>query len=186
MKKLYVVAAIAATLPALYFLHQQIKTAQHQRELQACSEKFEQIRTDAAKISSVNLYPFQKHKWDYLWVSNFDGGVAAFLGTKEDRQKQGFVDFNGNIVLEYQDPLKIDTLFGFWGFKNGRTEIFIYDHEAVPWGFLLPYGNPVPRIYGTLDCTGKVTFRRKGKSSSIDPVYPPIPHPSPQGNEIDS
>ena len=169
MKKLYVVAAIAATLPALYFLHQQTKTAQHQREFQACSEKFEQIRTDAARISSADLYPFQKHRRNYRWVSNFDGGLAAFSGPQEDRQKQGFVDFNGNIVLEYQDPVKIDSFPGFGGFKNGRTEIFAYEHEAVPWRFLLPYGNPVPRIYGTLDCTGKVTFRRKGESSPIDP-----------------
>lgn len=101
MKKFYaVVAAMVVTLPLLYLLHQQATAAQHQKELQACTERLERIRTDAAKIAFAELYPFQKQRWDYVWGSNFDGGLAAFSGTWEDRRKRGFVDFNGNVVLE--------------------------------------------------------------------------------------
>lgn len=161
MKKTYaVVIAIAAILSLLYLLYQHVAAAEHQRALQVCTEKFEQIRADAAQIESVNLYPFQKHREDFIWVSNFSGGLAAFSGIQQDRKKKGIVDFNGNIVLEYRSVARVDSFVGFDGFKDGRTKIFVYKYETVPWGFLLPYGNPVPRVYGTLDCTGKVVLRK--------------------------
>jgi len=82
MKKLYAIATgIVVTLSLGYLLHHQAQ-ASHRRELQACTEKFEQIR-------------------------------------------------------------------------------YVFEHDSVPWGFLLPYGNPVPRVHGTIDCTGKLTLRRK-------------------------
>lgn len=162
IKKLYVfVGCLAVVLPSAYLLDRQAQ-ARHERELQACTKKLEQIRTDAAEYSSVNQYPFEEHRWTYDGVSEFVGGLAVFSDTRENRKQRGFVDFNNNVVLEFYEPVGVDTFPGFAGFENGRTPIFVWEHDSVPWGFLLPYGNPVPRVHGTLDCTGKVTLKREG------------------------
>ncbi|MEL6472198.1 MAG: hypothetical protein AAFQ74_20920 [Cyanobacteria bacterium J06623_4] len=162
MKKLYaIIAGIAVTLPLAYLLNRQAQAA-HARELQACSRKFEQIRADAAEYPSVDQYPFEEHRWTYDRVSEFVGGVAVFSNTREGRKQRGFVDFNNNVVLEFYDPVGVDTFPGFAGFEDGHTPIFVWEHDSVPLGFLLPYGNPIPRVHGTLDCTGKVILRREG------------------------
>ena len=98
---------------------------------------------------------------DVRRVSNFADGIAIFYRTKEGRQKSGFIDFNNNVVLEYHNPVKVETLAGFSGSENGHIAIFAYEHDSVSWGFLLPYGNPVPIVQGIVDCTGRVTLRRK-------------------------
>ncbi|MEL6938444.1 MAG: hypothetical protein AAFO84_04555 [Cyanobacteria bacterium J06598_1] len=157
MKKLYaVVAALAITLPLVDLLRHQAQKS-HARELQACTEQLEKIRADAAEFPSTDLYPFQEYRWTYDWVSNFEDGLAMFYGVREGRKQKGFVDFNNNIILEYYDPVKVETIAVFFGFENGHTEIFVYEHDSVPWGFLLPYGNPVPRVQGKLDCTSQET-----------------------------
>ena len=162
MNKLYAIAAgVVITLPTIYLLLHHQAQVSHQKELQACTKELKQIRADAAKFSSTKLYPFEEHRWTYDWVSDFEDGIALFYRTQEGRQKSGFVDFNNNVVLEYYDPVKVETIAGFDGFENGHTAIFVYEHDSVPWGFLLPYGNPVPRIQGTIDCTGRVTLRRE-------------------------
>lgn len=126
MKKLYAIDAtgVAATLILTYLLYRQAQ-ASHQRELQACTEKFEQIRADAAEYSSIDQYPFEKHRWTYDWVSEFVGGLAVFSDTREGQKQRGFVDFNNNIVLEFYDPVGVDTFPGFAGFENGHTPIFV-------------------------------------------------------------
>ena len=160
-KKLCVVLlGTAIALPITYFLRTQTQ-ATHAKELRACTEKFSQIRTDAAKFSSVDEYPFEEHRWTYDSVSEFVDGVAVFSRTRKGRRQRGFVDFNNNVVLEFHHPVGVDTFPGFAGFKNGHTPIFVWEHDSVPWGFLLPYGDPVPRVHGTLDCTGKVILRRE-------------------------
>ena len=122
MKKPYViVAGIVIALPLIYFLHQQAQKP-HQRELKAYTEKLEQIRADADKLPSVDLYPFPEHRSMYDWVSEFEGGLAIFYETRKGREKSGFVDFNNNIVLEDYGPVVVDT---FPGFKKGRTQTFV-------------------------------------------------------------
>ncbi|MFK8183884.1 MAG: hypothetical protein AB8B99_10965 [Phormidesmis sp.] len=161
MKKLYVVVAgLAVTLSFASLLHRQAQKT-HKRELKACTEKLEEIRADAAELSSVDQYPFEEYRWTYDSVSEFVDGLAAFSNKREGRTQRGFVDFNNNIILEFYDPVGVDTFPGFAGFRDGRTPIFVWEHDSVPWGFLLPYGNPVPRVHGTLDCTGKVTLKRE-------------------------
>lgn len=161
-KKLCVIAVgLVIALPLTYLLHRQAQ-ASHERELQACTKKLEQIRADAAEYSSVDQYPFEEYRWRYDGVSEFVGGLAVFSDTRKGRKQRGFVDLNNNIVLEFYDPVGVDTFPGFAGFENGRTPIFVWERDSVPWGFLLPYGNPVPRVHGTLDCTGKVILRREG------------------------
>lgn len=155
MKKRYATFAFALfALSLLYLFQRQVAAAQHEKNLRSCIKKFESVRAEAAKIQSTNLYPFQKQRWNFVWVSDFVDGLAVFSGTKENREQKGIVDFNGNIVLEFQGA----HVEYFNGFENGRTRAYVYEHEAVPWGFLLPYGNPVPRTYGYLDCTGTVTL----------------------------
>jgi|GEM_PF-2917710 len=93
--------------------------------------------------------------YKFVYASDFYGGLAAFSGTKEDRYKRGFIDRNGKIVLELKGAYHG---YDFTGLKNGRSRVYLPRHQAVPWGFLLPYGNPVPKIYGYVDCTGRVTW----------------------------
>ncbi|MBE9114993.1 WG repeat-containing protein [Lusitaniella coriacea LEGE 07157] len=96
---------------------------------------------------------------EFRGVTDFAGGVAYFSGTREDQKKRGFIDRNGNIILELRNVDAHIETFPYSGFNNGRITAYLHKHESVPWGgFLFPYGNPVPRVYGSLDCTGKVTF----------------------------
>ncbi|MBE9011043.1 WG repeat-containing protein [Pseudanabaenaceae cyanobacterium LEGE 13415] len=89
----------------------------------------------------------------FVWVTDFFDGVAFFSGTREDREQRGFIDRDGTVLLTFRGA----SMYDFTGFKNGRAEVYV--HEAdMPWGFLVPLGNPVPKIYGSVDCTGKVEF----------------------------
>lgn len=87
---------------------------------------------------------------------DFADGIAVFSGTKENPDLNGFIDLNGNVILKFWGANPDED---FSGFKNGRAEVYV--HEAdMPWGFLVPPGNPVPKIYGYVDCTGKVTLEK--------------------------
>lgn len=211
MKKWYIFLAFAVSvLSVLYLSGRQSAIAQHQRDLNACMEKFEKIRFEAAQIEPVKLYPFEEshqnlgyrdsegnvvvrpqfteaHSFsngrarvtDGLWrkgfidskgelviphkfvsVTDFVNGLAVFHGTTDDRWQRGVIDLNGNIVLEIHGVRP--GLEFYDGFENGRTEVFIYEHEEIPWGLFKAYGNPVPRIHGYVDCTGAVTLERTG------------------------
>lgn len=96
--------------------------------------------------------------YKFVAVSDFVDGLAVFHGTKDDRQQRGVIDLNGNVVLKIHSA-RPDIDF-YSGFKSGRTKVFIYEHEDLPWGLFKPYGNPVRKIYGYVDCTGAVTLKR--------------------------
>ena len=86
----------------------------------------------------------------FVWVSDFSKGIAVFSGTKEDREQKGFIDLRGNVVLTFKgaspDP-------EFNGFEDGRVSVYVHDLSRG-------YGNPVSKIYGYVDCTGKVTLKK--------------------------
>lgn len=87
----------------------------------------------------------------FVWVTDFFNGVAFFHGTREDRGQKGFIDRDGNVLLTFRGA----SMDSFIGFKQGRTKVYVYEAD-MPWGFLVPPGNPVPKIHGFVDCTGKV------------------------------
>jgi WG containing repeat len=89
-------------------------------------------------------YQFQR-------VSSFYGGVAAFSGIKGDKDKDGFIDKNGKILITLEDN---GGYFAddFYGFKNGYIE-----SSRLTWDPLELHGNPHPRVNISVDCTGKIT-----------------------------
>jgi WG containing repeat len=88
----------------------------------------------------------------FFWVSDFAKGIAVFSGTKEDRELNGIIDVNGNVLLTFRGAIPEAEFNGFD--QNGRVSVFVHDLSRE-------YGNPVPKIWGYVDCTGKVTLEKK-------------------------
>ena len=58
----------------------------------------------------------------------FEGGLAYVSETKYHRDKKGFIDLNGNIVLEFKGVARVEF------FRVLRlVAVFADEHEAVPW-----------------------------------------------------
>jgi WG containing repeat len=87
--------------------------------------------------------------YQFVWVSDFSKGVAIFSGTKEDKDLQGVIDVNGQIVLTFKGASPAPDFAGFD--ESGRTSVYIHDD---PWAV----GNPVSKKYGSLDCTGRIIW----------------------------
>lgn len=87
----------------------------------------------------------------FVWVSDFFNGIAVFNGIRNDRDQKGFIDRDGNVLLTFRGA---EPFPEFIGLRNGRAKVYVYEAGA-PWGFLVPPGNPVPKIYGHVDCTGR-------------------------------
>jgi WG containing repeat len=58
----------------------------------------------------------------FVAVSDFIDGLAIFSGTKDEREKRGVIDLNGNIILEIHNVHPTIELYirkkGFVGFRN--------------------------------------------------------------------
>jgi hypothetical protein len=94
--------------------------------------------------------------YKFIWVSDFVDGIAVFSGTRENPDQEGFIDLNGNVLLKFSGA---NPDVYFIGFKKGRAKVYVNEAD-MPWGFLVPSGNPVPKIYGYVDCTGKVMLEK--------------------------
>jgi hypothetical protein len=88
--------------------------------------------------------PFQ-----FVWVSDFSKGIAIFSGTKADRNLNGVIDLNGQILFTFKGA---DPSPDFLGFdQHGKTSVEVNNSF---WD----YGNPVSKQSGYVDCTGKVSL----------------------------
>lgn len=87
----------------------------------------------------------------FVWISDFIHGTAVFGGTREDRDLRGFIDVNGNVLLTFRGAIPMPEFIGFD--QNGRVRVFVHNLSK-------DYGNPVPKIMGYVDCTGKVTLEK--------------------------
>ncbi|SRR5579883_1843576 len=87
----------------------------------------------------------------FVWVSDFIKGIAVFSGTRDDRELKGFIDGSGNVLLTFRGAIPEPEFIGFD--QNGRVGVFVHDLSKE-------YGNPIPKIYGYVDCTGKVTLEK--------------------------
>jgi WG containing repeat len=88
------------------------------------------------------VIPFQ-----FAWVSDFSKGMAIFSGTKSDRNLNGVIDLNGQILFTFKGADPIPDFIGFD--QYGKTTVCVNNSF---WD----YGNPVSKKYGYVDCTGKV------------------------------
>ena len=144
----------------------------HQKALEACIEDLESLKKQTSSVEYIRVMPV--HDANYYWgvknsqgeivvpfqyryISNFVDGVAAFSNTKDNKNKKGFIDFTGRVLFEFKGARHNDE---FSGFENGRTRVFLWETEVLPWGIFTEYGNPLGRVYGYVDCTGKVTFEK--------------------------
>lgn len=92
--------------------------------------------------------------YQFVWVSDFFNGIAVFSGTKTDRTVNGFIDRNGNVLLQFRDATPFEE---FIGFRNGRAQIYVHSSN-MPLGWIPAPGNPVRKATGYVDCTGKITL----------------------------
>jgi hypothetical protein len=88
--------------------------------------------------------PFQ-----FVWVSDFSKGIAIFSGTKADRDLNGVIDSNGQILFTFKGANPSPDFLGFN--QYGKTSVYVNNSF---WD----YGNPVSKQSGYVDCTGKVSL----------------------------
>jgi hypothetical protein len=88
--------------------------------------------------------------YKFAGVSDFHGGVAAFIGIKGDDSKAGFIDKDGRIIILLDDHGGYFAT-DFSGFRNGYMR-----SSRRAWN---PFhdGNPHPSESILIDCTGKVS-----------------------------
>jgi hypothetical protein len=90
------------------------------------------------------VIPFQ-----FVWVSDFSKGIAIFSGTKADRDLNGVIDLNGQILFTFKGAEPSPDFLGFD--QHGKTSVYVNNS-------LWDYGNPVSKQSGHVDCTGKVSL----------------------------
>ncbi len=88
--------------------------------------------------------------YQFSYVSDYYGGVAAFVSIRGDKDKSGFIDQNGKIVVTLDDN---GGYFAsdFYGFENGYVK-----SSRWAWDPLGMNGNPHPTVSISIDCTGRV------------------------------
>jgi hypothetical protein len=83
-------------------------------------------------------------------VDFFRNGIAAFRGTKNNRDLRGLIDYMGNIFLIYKDVYLDEDFYGF----NEDAQVAIYVRN-----FDLFDLDDNTRRYGYMDCTGRQIFK---------------------------
>ncbi len=134
MKKWYISIAFVVSIPFLLYLYlRQSAIARHERSLNACVEKFEKIRVEAAQIEPVKLYPFEEGHQN-LGYRDSEGNVVVRPQFTEAHSfsngrarvtdglwRKGFIDSRGELVIPHRFVAVTDFVDGLAVF-SGTTD----------------------------------------------------------------
>jgi hypothetical protein len=139
----------------LYLLYSMVEDSMHRKALRACIDKIETIAAGSSGLGAVSrLDPGHKNSFIYasrfLGVSSFSNGIAGFNGVVGDSDLRGFIDVDGNLIFTFRGA-NIDV--DFFGFdQHGRAKVYVLRNDNIyDW-------DNYKRVYGYVDCTGKVSF----------------------------